>query len=255
MPQRRGRYPPLPNFQGDGLDAERAGRGPTSSSSACSVDTGIGHDRHRRPGTTRTRVSGASPKARRRKRQAGDVAGRPRETGDKASAKRVRHRRDHVGRTEVAGSAAKTGGSAVTITSTLRRQTRRRSRRTLVASLRTANLDDDGTASIHPSSRSRCSKAATHWPAAARACPLRTDDRQLPDRCARAASGHAKAPPRRVMKSRLSWAPLLRAGAAITTPLHENPEKLRSSKSFPACRQPVRQRGRTSLQCDERTWP
>ena len=58
--------------------------------------------------------------------------------------------------------------------------------------------------SIHPSSRSRCSKAATHWPAVERVCPLRNPMvGNLPACCARAASGHAAAAlPSSVMNER-----------------------------------------------------
>ena len=109
-----------------------------------------------------------------------------------------------IGITEVAGFAAKTGGPAVTITSTLRRAnsaaiSAKRSKRPSAQRISITTVRP----SIHPSSRSRCSKAATHWPAAARVCPLRNPMvGSLPDCCARAASGHANAPPRRVMKSR-----------------------------------------------------
>jgi len=77
--------------------------------------------------------------------------------------------------TEVACFAAKTGGPAVTMTSTLtrtnsaaisaKRSERPSAQRTSIATVRP---------SIQPSSRSRCSKAATHWPAVERVCPLRT---------------------------------------------------------------------------------
>ena len=58
--------------------------------------------------------------------------------------------------------------------------------------------------SIQPSSRSRCTKAAVHWPQAeAVAAAQKPDGRQLAVCCARAASGHAAAaPPSSVMNSR-----------------------------------------------------
>ena len=57
--------------------------------------------------------------------------------------------------------------------------------------------------SIQPSSRSRCTKAAVHWlQFEGVLAPRNPMVSSLPGCCARAASGHAAAPPTRVMKSR-----------------------------------------------------
>ena len=140
----------LPDFQRDGLDAERVGRG---------LDlvqlphgrwiVGIGHDRQSAEAgdDLAQEFEALARKFGRRERQAGDVAARPRQTGDEASAKRVRHRREHDrddrGRlfrcehrrsrrdNDIDLEPDKLGGDL---------------RETLEASLRPANLDRDGAA-------------------------------------------------------------------------------------------------------------
>src|SRR5262249_48555602 len=140
----------------------------------------------------------------RRKRQAGDVATRPRQTGDKASAKRVRHRReydwDNRGRlfrcedrrsrcdNNIDLETDKLGGDLG---------------ETLEASLRPTNLDDDGTALDPPEfaqplfkSGDPLARGGTRLPA------QKPDGRQLARLLGPAVSGHAAAPPSRLMNSR-----------------------------------------------------
>jgi hypothetical protein len=58
-------------------------------------------------------------------------------------------------------------------------------------------------ASIQPSSRNRCTKAAAHWPwIVGMVEPRNPMVGNFPACCARAASGHAAAPPSSVMNSR-----------------------------------------------------
>jgi hypothetical protein len=110
-----------------------------------------------------------------------------------------------IGMTEVACFTANTGGPAVTMTSTLsrtnsaaisaKRSERPSAQRTSIATVRL---------SIQPSSRSRCTKAATHWPPVEGVVPCRHPMvGSFPVCCARAASGHeATAPPSKVTNSR-----------------------------------------------------
>ena len=88
----------LPDFQRDGLDAERAGRGlDLIQLPHARWIIGIGHDRQLAEAGDglAQEFQALARKLGRRERQAGDVATRPRQTGDEASAKRVRHRRKH----------------------------------------------------------------------------------------------------------------------------------------------------------------
>ena len=129
------------------MPSGRAAVSTSSSSRTRRWIVGIGHDRQSAEAgdDLAQEFEALARKFGRRERQAGDVAARPRQTGDEASAKRVRHRREHDrddrGR--------------------LLRREDRRSRRdndidlepdklggdlreTLAASLRPANLDRDG---------------------------------------------------------------------------------------------------------------
>src|SRR5215831_1924253 len=127
------------------------------------------------------------------------LATKPVPTGSPADA-------NTIGITDVACFAARTDAvPQVTITSTFsrtnsaaisaRRSLRASAHRYSIASVRP---------SIQPSSRNRCTKAATHWLAAEGvAAPRKPIVRCLPDCCARAASGHATAPPSSVMNVRL----------------------------------------------------
>src|SRR5262245_18946025 len=140
----------LPDFQRDRLDTERAGRDlDLIQFSHARLIVGIGHDRQFAEigHDLAQEFQALARKLGRRKRQAGDVATRPRQTGDKASAKRVRHRReydwDNRGRlfrcedrrsrcdNNIDLETDKLGGDLG---------------ETLEASLRPTNLDDDGTA-------------------------------------------------------------------------------------------------------------
>src|SRR5262245_1904588 len=90
--------PRLPDFQRDRLDAERAGRGlDLIQFPHARWIVGIGDDRQlaETGHDLAQEFQALARKLGRRKRQAGDVATRPRQTGDEASAKRVRHRREH----------------------------------------------------------------------------------------------------------------------------------------------------------------
>jgi len=120
------------------------------------------------------------------------LATKPVPTGSPAAAKTMRM-------TDVACLAATTAAVAdVTMTSTLRRtnsaaisaarSVRPSAQRYSIATVRP---------SIQPSSRSRWTKAATHWPATRN--PM---DGSFAVCCALAASGHAAAPPMNAMKSR-----------------------------------------------------
>ena len=88
----------LPDFQRDGLDAERVGRDlhlVQLPHGRRIVD--IGHDRQSAEAGDdfAQEFEALARKFGRRDRQAGDVATRPRQAGDEASAKRVRHRREN----------------------------------------------------------------------------------------------------------------------------------------------------------------
>ena len=198
-----------PDFECGDIEAKRAGRCLNLAHLQHGVGIAdIGHDRQ--PAETGDNLAQEfeplASKIGLLDRQAGDVAARSRQARDQAGADRVSATAKTIGMTDVACFAARTAAVPdVTMTSTLsrtnsaaisaKRSLRPSAQRYSIATVRP---------SIQPSSRSRCTKAATHWLLAEGVpAPKNPMVGSFPGCCARAASGHAAAaPPSSVMNSR-----------------------------------------------------
>src|SRR5262249_18789456 len=141
----------------------------------------------------------------RRKRQAGDVATRPRQTGDKASAKRVRHRREHDwdnrGRLFRCEDRRSRGDNNIDLeTDKLGGDLGE----TLETSLRQTTLDHGGTPPDPPESAHPLHKGGDPWARGGTRLPAQNPDgRQL----ARLRGPRRERPRRRAAKQRNELAP------------------------------------------------
>ena len=192
----------------DDLEAERAGR----CLNLAHLQHGggiadIGHDRQ--PAKTgddlAQKLESLAGKIGCLERQAGDVAARSRQARDETAADRIaRHRKDdrddrcrllcrerpRCPDVTMTSTLSRTNSAAISAKRSLRPSAQRYS----IATVRP---------SIQPSSRSRCTKAAIHGlQAEGVLAPRNPMVGSLLGCCARAASGHAAAPPSSVMNSR-----------------------------------------------------
>jgi hypothetical protein len=166
----------------------------------------MGHDRQ--PAETGNNLAqqfeALASKIGRLERQASDVAARSRQTCEKPLPTGSFATANTIGMTDVACFAARSAVPDVTITSTFSRTnsaaiSAKRSSRPSAQRYSTAMVRP----SIQPRSRNRCTKAATHWLQAEGVVVPRNPITGIADFCARAAGGHAAAPPSRVMNVRL----------------------------------------------------
>jgi hypothetical protein len=141
-------------------------------------------------------------------RQSGDVAARLRQTCDQSPPTGSIPNGKTMGMTDVACFTVRAANAFVTITSTFMR-----TNSAAISAPRSGRPSDQRYSiamvrpSIQPSSRSRCTKAAVQGLQTEASVPKNPMVGSFPGCCARAAIGHAIAPPSTVMNSRRFIAP------------------------------------------------